>query len=281
MAKKNTRKARTLDDIGGEVLAENGTELASVIRKGNLLNEANKLAEHGTWLPWLAKYFGRSERTARNYMVAARFAAAMAAKSATVAGLLLTPSALYLLASWSESVLDEERDNLVLKEAADKLVDDDRVREIWDDLSRARRKAAEAAQKAEEKEEEPETAEEKKARETREKREARRREIEADKAKVAADRAKAAADKTKAAQEQAAAILAGAQPALPAAQSAGPANPDLPVFDRDNTSLQALSTKALATFASTSHPPDSLRKNAAFLVAVADAIDKAAKEKAA
>ena len=72
MTKKNAKKPRTLDVIGIETLAENGTELSCIIRRGDLLIEANKVAKHGEWLPWLAKYFGRSERTARNYMTAAR-----------------------------------------------------------------------------------------------------------------------------------------------------------------------------------------------------------------
>jgi hypothetical protein len=65
-----------------------------------LLLEAKEQLEHGEWLPWLETYFGKSVRTAQNYMDAARFAI----KYATVAHLMLRPTALYVLGANSERI---------------------------------------------------------------------------------------------------------------------------------------------------------------------------------
>jgi DUF3102 family protein len=76
------------DNISGAVDAELA-ELANEIRKvgkraigeiGERLIKAKALAGHGSWLPWLKREFGWSERTARSYI-----AVAERSKSAIVA----------------------------------------------------------------------------------------------------------------------------------------------------------------------------------------------------
>ena len=88
---------RSLADIESVLASKLHGERTNVIDIGHLLIEAKrKIKEHGgQWLPWLEKHFGKSERSARNYMAAAEY---WEAKSATVADLKLRPSALYWLA---------------------------------------------------------------------------------------------------------------------------------------------------------------------------------------
>ena len=112
---------RTLAVIIGELRDALKHEVADIIAVGELLVEAKGKIKHGEWLPWLKKEFSMSERTARNYMKAAEFAA----KSATVADLQqLSPRALYLLAQadWGEGYGRTEATAAVLKEAAEKRV---------------------------------------------------------------------------------------------------------------------------------------------------------------
>jgi hypothetical protein len=87
---------RSLADIESVLATALHGERNNVIEIGKLLIAAKSKVDHGQWLPWLMKHFGKSERTARNYMKAAEW---LASKSATVADLKLRPGAFYWLAS--------------------------------------------------------------------------------------------------------------------------------------------------------------------------------------
>jgi hypothetical protein len=128
-------QARDLTLIADEIRARIET-VGDIIAIGGLLREAKRQLQHGKFLPWVTAEFDFSERTARNYMRAYRFATENAAsKSATVADLKLTPSALYFLADRHFSVKDYEQCTadevaLVLNEAAEKRVTRERAEDI-------------------------------------------------------------------------------------------------------------------------------------------------------
>jgi len=84
---------RSLADIEAVLASTLHRERSTVIDIGKLLIEAKRKVEHGQWMLWLAQHFGKSDRTAQNYMRAAEWAS----KNATVADLKLRPSALYWL----------------------------------------------------------------------------------------------------------------------------------------------------------------------------------------
>jgi hypothetical protein len=85
---------RSLADIESVLATALHHERNNVVEIGKLLIAAKRKVAHGEWLPWLSQHFGKSERTARNYMSAAEW---VAFKSATVADLKIRPSALYWL----------------------------------------------------------------------------------------------------------------------------------------------------------------------------------------
>jgi hypothetical protein len=87
-------KKRTLRLIERELQVAMRNRTKDVLRIGALLLEAKGQVDHGEWLGWLRAQTGFLERSAQNFMNAARFAA----KYATVADLKLRPSALYRLA---------------------------------------------------------------------------------------------------------------------------------------------------------------------------------------
>ena len=98
-------------------------ETTDIIGIGDLLVEARYHLKHGKWLPWLKQEFSLSDRSARNYMQAAKFAA----KSETVSDLgNLSPSALYAISSDSgfytpeiiKVILQEAKKNRVGKDRA-------------------------------------------------------------------------------------------------------------------------------------------------------------------
>jgi Protein of unknown function (DUF3102) len=84
---------RSLADIENVLATTLHRERHAVVDIGRLLTEAKKKVDHGQWLYWLTVHFGKSERTAQNYMRAAEWAS----KNATVADLKLRPSAIYWL----------------------------------------------------------------------------------------------------------------------------------------------------------------------------------------
>ena len=101
-------------------------ETTDIIGIGNLLVEAKDHLKHGKWLPWLKKEFSLSDRSARNYMQAAKFAA----KSETVSDLgNLSPSALYAISSDGGAIYTPEIIKTILQEAKKSRVGKDRA---WD-----------------------------------------------------------------------------------------------------------------------------------------------------
>lgn len=118
--------SRKLSVILDDIDAVLKSDTANVINIGTLLIEAKAQVEHGEWLPLLRKRFDFSERTARNYISAAKYAAE---KSATIADLKLSPSVLYALAGRQSIYLEVE--DRILKAAETERVDGDRAQEIW------------------------------------------------------------------------------------------------------------------------------------------------------
>jgi hypothetical protein len=96
MSKKQKNSSRSLTTIVREIRGTFRNDIANIIRRGNLLQEAKDQLPHGEWLPWLQDNFEMDERTAQRAMAAAKFAAT---KSANVSDLNLTKSALYELSS--------------------------------------------------------------------------------------------------------------------------------------------------------------------------------------
>jgi hypothetical protein len=86
-------RRRDIELIATELQAALKRETTDIIAIGDLLIEAQARLEHGQWLAWLEEHFGSTDRTAENYINAARFAA----KFETVSNLKLRPTALYLL----------------------------------------------------------------------------------------------------------------------------------------------------------------------------------------
>lgn len=97
--------SRPLVDIEHDIAALSKTMRRDIFTMGALLIEAKRQVLHGDWLPWLKDHFGNSERTANNYMNAAR----LLAKSATVADLKLSDGAVYWLADPTATGLISER----------------------------------------------------------------------------------------------------------------------------------------------------------------------------
>jgi hypothetical protein len=82
-------------------------ETTDVIAIGKLLVKSRKHLPHGEWLPWLARNFDLSYRSAMNYCDAAEYADRKS-KSATVADLRnVSPTLLYALAAGRYDVEEE------------------------------------------------------------------------------------------------------------------------------------------------------------------------------
>jgi hypothetical protein len=123
MAKKPKRELSViLDDIDAVLKSDT----ANIICVGKLLIEAKAQVDHGQWLPLLEQRFDFSERTARNYIKAAKYANR---KSATIADLKISPSVLYALAGGQSTYLEVE--DRILKAAETERVDEERAHEIW------------------------------------------------------------------------------------------------------------------------------------------------------
>jgi hypothetical protein len=117
------RAQRALNLIEKDLQSALRTDTKNVLRIGALLLEAKAQVKHGEWLPWLEAQTGFSERTAQNYMAAARFAT----KYATVADLKLRPSALYHLAA---NEIEAKVRKAIFAEAKEKWLDLEAVYEI-------------------------------------------------------------------------------------------------------------------------------------------------------
>ena len=264
-----TTVLRTLADVQTDLSLVLQRKTCDMVWVGRLLNEAKSLVEHGKWLGWLQRYTALSARSAQNYMKAAAFADAIAAKSETVSHLqlhFLSPKALYLLASGKystkivELVLDAAR-------AAQRHINEADVMEI----ARVGAKAAilsgiEADQKAEAEAARLLSLAKADGFETVDAWEVAR---EAD--RVTARQAQEAKAEREAAEAEA--ILDGGPPDLPPASEpvvASPAASHVATFERAVRMLREIETKPLRTFAAANVSRDVLRQIARFLDEVAN-----------
>jgi hypothetical protein len=120
---------RNIALIASELDAALKREATDIITIGSLLIEAQEQLDHGEWLAWLEEHFGSTDRTAENYMNAARFAA----KFETVSNLKLRPTALYLLGKELDdptSFYNRKAIKAILKAAETDWVNVERAREI-------------------------------------------------------------------------------------------------------------------------------------------------------
>jgi hypothetical protein len=118
--RKHNASARSLPTIIAAIRKTFRNDIANIIRRGELLQEAKDQLGHGQWLPWLEDNFSMDERTAQRAMAVAKFAA----KYDSLSDLRLKKSALYDLISgdYPEKVI-----NAVLNEAKSKTVNHLRV----------------------------------------------------------------------------------------------------------------------------------------------------------
>jgi hypothetical protein len=226
----------------------------SILTIGKLLNEAKAVVGYGKFLAWLQQHTGLSERTARNYMAAATWAAEWVTKSAIVADLeaalaFIAPRAIYALASGK---YNDAQVTQVLKAAAQgrhlSVVEVKKIAKS--EATRARDLAFAAAAGLELK---PEEA-------------ARAEAFEADAAKRQADAAaeRAAVDVI---------LDGGPDPDLPPASEAVLASSEtfhVATFEKAIGMLRSVETKPLRTFATANVSRDVLRQIARFLDEVAN-----------
>jgi hypothetical protein len=130
MSRKQKNSVRSLTTIVGEIRGTFRNDIANIIKRGQLLQEAKDQLGHGEWLPWLQDKFEMDERTAQRAMSAAKFAA----KYDSVSDLHLKKSALYELSSGDDEYPPKVV-KAVLKEAKSKVVDVTRILEINDELN--------------------------------------------------------------------------------------------------------------------------------------------------
>jgi hypothetical protein len=114
---------RTLKQIEDDLQTAMHDRTTNVLSIGALLLEAKAQVEHGEWLPWLKAQTGFSERSAQNYMAAAKFAV----KNATVADLKLRPTALYYL---GQHKIEDRFLKAILAEAENRWIDLHAIHEI-------------------------------------------------------------------------------------------------------------------------------------------------------
>jgi hypothetical protein len=126
---KRKNSVRSLATIVGEIRGTMRNDVANIIKRGTLLQEAKDQFEHGQWLPWLQDNLGMEERSAQRAMAAAKFAA----KFDNLSDLQLSKSALYELSAGDE--YPPKVIKAVLKEAKSKLVDAQRVYDIDAELN--------------------------------------------------------------------------------------------------------------------------------------------------
>ena len=196
--------------------------------------------DHGEWLPWLKKNFGSTNKTAENYMNAARFAA----KFEIVSNLKLRPTALYRLGR----ELDDPT-GLYNRQAIEAILKAAETRWINADEARAIAKALQPPK--------PDRAIE---------------EIVAGPASEAIKAERAAAEQ--AARAEIDDIIDGSPPELSPASEPAVRDVILPPFDQAVATLAQLQTKPLGSFVATTHKPDKIRAISIFLQEVADAIER-------
>jgi hypothetical protein len=233
--------ARSLPTIVAAIRKTFRNDIANIIRRGELLQEAKDQLDHGQWLPWLEDNFSMEERTAQRAMAVAKFAA----KYDNLSDLRLKKSALYDLSS---GVYPENVINAALKEAKTKLINEFRIEEINDELN--------PPPEPEPVEDIPETG-------------------DADYKRwldgLEAERKQRLNDLNAGAEK----ILDGPPPELPpTADPAAPTDFTLAQFDKAVKALAELHTKSVSKFVDTGHSTDDLEKMADFLRAVASAVKK-------
>jgi hypothetical protein len=240
MTKRAKKTAvRELSAIVNDLKTELRAESESILNAGRLHIEAKEQIKHGEWLRWLEREFDLSDRTAQNYMRAARFWL----KYATVSDLVvlwgaaenLSPSALYAI-SEEMPLYTPEAIAAILKEAEGKRIDEDGAWEIADSLRPEEELLPDA-------ELEPEL--------------------------LIDEEAEAEAEAEYEAEAEAMAILDGPPPELPPtepAQPAGPSEPEAwPAFEMAIGELLGLHTKPLAWFAGTKYDSEAIETVACFL----------------
>jgi hypothetical protein len=234
MNRKHNASARSLPTIVAAIRKTFRNDIANIIRRGELLEEAKDQLDHGRWLPWLEDNFSMDERTAQRAMAVAKFAA----KYDNLSDLHLTRSALYELSSgdYSAKVI-----KTVLNEAKSKVVNHLRVWGINGELNPPPKpKPVEDIP--------PESG------------------TDVTPAYNAAEvQAMAEAEKI---------LDGPPQELPPTVDPAAPTDFRLAQFDRAIKSLAELHTKSVSVFIDTGHSADDLEKMADFLRAVADALKK-------
>jgi hypothetical protein len=65
MSRKQKNSVRSLTTIVGEIRGTFRNDIANIIKRGQLLQEAKDQLDHGEWLPWLQDKFEMDERTAQ------------------------------------------------------------------------------------------------------------------------------------------------------------------------------------------------------------------------
>jgi Protein of unknown function (DUF3102) len=236
---------RDINAIASELQSTLKREAATVIDIGNLLLEAHEQLEHsGKWLLWLEANFGSSQRTAYNYMNAARFAV----RFATVANLKLKPPVLYLLGG---GTIPTDEIEAILKVAETEWVDLERANQIIDSIHKKR-----LSETTEERAERPHDTAEERAKELQE----------------LNDRAAAAAAERSEIDD----ILDGPSPVLPSPAEPKPVTVELKAFDEAVSTLLRLYTKPMHSFLGTTHDQKALSAVAEFMVGLVKmpAIDK-------
>jgi Protein of unknown function (DUF3102) len=271
---------RTIEDVQEDLSHALQRKTSGMLRIGRLLNEAKELVEHGDWGPWLQRHTALGERTARNYMAAAKW---VASKTATVADFEpqlghLSPKAIYLLASRKLSAEVVER-VLDAAETQRRHLNEEDVKEIA-------KHGAKAAILKEIKKAEAEAEAEAKTARLAEAKAAGFETVEAWDAAIEAERETAdkaeraawEAEQAEAEREraEAEAILdGGTDPDLPPTPEPAVASPEAfhtATFEKAIDSLRSVMTKPLSTFTSVKISPSDIEQITAFLQEVAKQI---------
>jgi hypothetical protein len=248
---KNARPLHVIEaELEAAIEAEGAHEVDDCIRIGRLLLEMEAQVPHGQWALWLetwAEKWGKSVRTAQNYMAAAR----AVAKYARLAYLKVTREVLYDIGTSLDDLSQPFLDAFFAEaETTTARIGINRFWEILKETETEEEPEPETEEKTEETaadDDEQETGEERTAREQRERREEAKRVIAESKAAVAAKQAAAKAE----ADRKAEAILDGPPPKNPEPQpeAASSGRAEEMFFDQTVTKLVTCSTRPLAMFA--------------------------------
>jgi hypothetical protein len=228
--------SRDLNVIDAELHLALKRETQDIVLIGNLLIERKASMKHGEWLPWLKNGgFSMSERSAQNYMRAAKWVA----KSATDCGFEnLSPRVLYEMSS-EDCAYSKKDIDAIMELAKVGRVGEEKAQEIY------RARLAKETAKSRAKDAMQEAKEDRKQR-------------------------KEVAESLREAEK----LLDGPPPVLPPTKAPPPANrtsfkPRLSDFDAAVDTILKLSTKSAKKFKETKHAAADLETAADFLRAVA------------